>query len=50
METNIIINFQEVGRGMEWTALVQDRERWGILVNAVMYLLVPENARNFSPG
>jgi hypothetical protein len=35
---------------MDWTVLVQDRERWGTLVTAVMYLLVPENAGNFSTG
>jgi hypothetical protein len=29
------------GRGMKWTDLAQDRDRWLILVNAVMNLQVP---------
>jgi hypothetical protein len=40
-EDNIKIYFQEVGCwGMEWIGLAQDRDRWRVLVNAVMNLWV----------
>jgi len=29
--------------GMDWINLAQDRDRWLALVNAVMYLRVPQN-------
>jgi len=32
---------------MNWIDLVQDTDRWQALVNAVMELRVPLNARNF---
>jgi len=39
---NIRMDLQEVGCGyMEWTGLVQDRDRWRTLVSAVMNLRVP---------
>ena len=39
---NIWMDFQEVGCGyMVWIGLVQDRDRWLMLVSAVMNLRVP---------
>jgi hypothetical protein len=32
---------QEVGWGMDWIQLAQDRDRWWALVNAAMNLRVP---------
>ena len=41
-EDNIKVDLQDVGRGgMDWIGLVQDRERWRALLNAVMNLRVP---------
>jgi hypothetical protein len=40
-EYNIKMDIQEVGWGMDWIGLAQDRDRWRALVNAVMNLQVP---------
>jgi hypothetical protein len=35
------MDLQEVGWGMDWIELAQDRDRWWALVNVVMNLWVP---------
>ena len=46
-EDNIKMVLQEVGRGIDWNALVEKNERWRSLVNAVMNLRIPLNAADF---
>ena len=47
-EDNIKMNLKEVGCGnMGWIDLAQDRDRYLVLVKAVMNLRVPYNMRNF---
>jgi hypothetical protein len=42
MGDNINMDLQEVGlSGRDWIELVEDRDRWWALVNAVMNLPVP---------
>jgi hypothetical protein len=40
-EDNNKVVIQEVGWGMDWIELAQDRDRWRTVVNTVMYLRVP---------
>jgi hypothetical protein len=40
-EDNIKIDIQELGWGMDWIEVAQDRDRWRALVNAVMNLRIP---------
>jgi hypothetical protein len=41
-EDNIRMGLQEVGwGGMDWIDMAQDRDRWRVLVNAIMNLRVP---------
>jgi hypothetical protein len=40
-EDNIKMAVQEVGCGMDWIKLHQDRDRWWALANEVMSLQVP---------
>ena len=47
-EDNVQRDLQEVGWGdMDWIDLSQGRDRWLVLVNAVMNLGVEQNAVNF---
>jgi hypothetical protein len=41
MEDNIKMDLREVGWGMDWIELAQDRDRWWAVVNAVMNLRFP---------
>jgi hypothetical protein len=39
-EDNTKMDLQEVGWGTDWIDLVQDRDRWRVVVNAVMNIRV----------
>jgi hypothetical protein len=48
---NIRMDLGEVGLGdVDWIGLAQDRSRWRALVNSVLNLLVPRNAKELSSG
>jgi hypothetical protein len=48
---NIKMDLTEVGLGgVNWIGLAQDRDKWKGLVNAVMNLLVLQNAGKVSSG
>jgi hypothetical protein len=40
-EDHIKMDLQEVGWGMDWIELAQDREQWRVIVNTVMNHRVP---------
>jgi hypothetical protein len=40
-EYSIKMDIEEVGWGMDWIELAEDRDRWRAVVNAVMNLRVP---------
>jgi hypothetical protein len=41
-EYNIEIDLREIGFGLvDWIHWAQDRDRWGALVNTIMYLRIP---------
>jgi len=43
-------NVQEVGWGMDWMEMAQDRDRWRALVTTLMSLRVPGNPGNLLTG
>jgi hypothetical protein len=45
-EDNIKMDLREVGWGMDWFDLAEDRNRWQAFMNAVMNIRVPLNAED----
>jgi hypothetical protein len=39
-EDGFRMNLREIGWGVEWIQLAQDRDRWRVLVNAAMNLRI----------
>jgi hypothetical protein len=35
------MDFRDIGCGMDWTGLAQDRDQWRVLVNTAVNLRVP---------
>jgi hypothetical protein len=47
-EDNIKMDLREIGwGGMDWIALVQDKDQWRVVVNTVMNLRVQQNVGKF---
>jgi hypothetical protein len=44
------MDFGEIEWGVDWMVLSQDRDKWRVLVNAVINLWVPQNAGKLSSG
>jgi hypothetical protein len=45
-----MMNLREIGWGVSWIDLAQDRDQWRALVNTVMILRVPHNVEKFLSG
>jgi hypothetical protein len=46
-EDNIKMDLGEVGGGVDWIGLAQDRDRWRAVVYMVMNIRLPWNSGNF---
>jgi hypothetical protein len=47
-EDNIKLGFRKIGfKSLDWIYMVQGRVKWGVLVNMVMGLQVPQKTGNF---
>jgi hypothetical protein len=44
---SIFKKWNEGGMGMDWMDMAQNRGRWRVIVNAVMYRRVPQIAGNY---
>jgi hypothetical protein len=48
---NIKMDLREIGwDGVDWIDVTQNRNEWWVLVNTVVKIQVPHNARNFLSG
>jgi hypothetical protein len=45
-----LVRKEIVRKGVDWIHLAWDWDKWRAVVNAVMNLLIPENAGNFLTG
>jgi hypothetical protein len=47
-EDNIIMDIREIGwGGVDWIDMLEDRDQWRALVNAVMKFRIPQNIGKF---
>ena len=46
-DDNIKMDLHEIGGGMDWVDLVQDKDRLRAIVNVVANIRVPKNEGNF---